>query len=159
MSDNYSNPNPYQYGFDNNMDTKNERKAMAIVGLVLSIIAFIGICFCIGLPFGIAGLIICIIVLVKGKGGKGMAIAGTVLSGLSVLISSVTIAMFIPVYQDMSKFVTEMPEVIEDYQEDGSLPDYLEKYREQYPEYFEAFMEGMIEEYEKNPEAYQSEQE
>lgn len=149
------NNNPYQYGFDNNVNAeKQESKAMAITGLVLSIIAFLGICFCIGLPLGIAGLIICIIVLVKKKGGKGMAIAGTILSGLTVVISSVTLAMFVPVYQDMTKLVMEMPEVIEDYQEDGSLPDYLEKYREQYPEYFEAFMDGMIEEYEKNPEAY-----
>lgn len=164
MNDNYSKPNPYQYGFDNNNNfnpnnqfnpQNNESKTMAIIALVLSIIAFLGICFCIGLPFGIAALIISIIVLAKKKNGKGMAIAATIISSIAVLISAIMVAVIVPMYNDMIDFTMNLPEIVENYQEDGSLPDYLDEYREKYPEYFDSFMDGVIEEYEKNPEAFE----
>ncbi len=153
------NQNPYQYGYNNpnvQQPNQNGSKAMSIVALVLGILAFLGCyCYCSALPFGIISIILAIIVIVKKKNGKGMAIASLILSIISVISSIGIIAAFTPMAEDMTTMVEDLPQIIEDYQEDGSLPDYLEEYREQYPEIFDAFMQGMIEEYEKNPELYQ----
>lgn len=150
------NVNPYQYGQGDGMNTqKNQSKALAIVGLVLSILSFIFcLCYCAALPLGIAGIIISIIVLAGKKSGKGMAIASMILSGLAVIISVVTIAVAGSLSDNVVEFYADLPEIVEDYKEDGSVPDYLEEYKEQYPEYFDAFMEGVIEEYDKDPEKY-----
>ena len=82
--------NPYQY---NNIqdEQKQGSKALAIVGLVLSIIALIGgLCYCVAIPFGLAGLIISIIVLAAKKNGKGMGIASLIMS-IIALVTSVEI--------------------------------------------------------------------
>ncbi|HHU70614.1 MAG TPA: DUF4190 domain-containing protein [Clostridiales bacterium] len=57
-----------------------------MASLVLGIISFLSICLPI-LPLltAIIGLILGIMSLVKGNGGKGMAIAGVILSGLSLI--------------------------------------------------------------------------
>lgn len=152
---NNNNQNPYQYNEQINPQKNEGSIALAVVGLILSILALIGgICYCVAIPFGIAGIIISIIVLAKKKKGKGMGIAGVIMSALAILISVGTIIAFKPMAEDFTKFSENLPEIVEDYQKDGSVPDYLEKYKEEYPEYFDAFMEGVIEEYEKNPSAY-----
>lgn len=147
--------NPYQY---NNIqdEQKQGSKALAIVGLILSIIALIGgLCYCVAIPFGLAGLIISIIVLAARKNGKGMGIAGLIMSIVALVTSVGVIVALGPIANDITRFQADIPSIVENYQDDGSLPDYLEKYREKYPEEFDAFMEGVIEEYEKNPSAFE----
>lgn len=147
--------NPYQYSSVAE-EQKQGSKALAIVGLVLSIIALIGgLCYCVAIPFGLAGLIISIIVLAAKKNGKGMGIASLIMSIVALVVSVGVIVALGPIANDMTRFQEDLPSIVEDYQEDGSLPDYLEKYRDKYPEEFDAFMEGVIEEYEKNPSAFE----
>ena len=72
---------------------------LAIAGLVLGILALtLGIC-CYGLPFNVAGLIFSIIALVQinkdpqTQSGKGMAIAGLILSILSFLLAALLLIL------------------------------------------------------------------
>lgn len=155
MEDN--NFNAYQYNQGTYVDgQKKESKALAVVGLVLSILAFICcLCYCLSIPFGIAAIIIAIIVLVKKKPGKGMGIASIILSALALLTSIGIIAAAVPMQDAFMNFYADLPEIVENYEEDGSVPEYMEELKEKYPEYVDAFMQGVIEEYEKDPETYQ----
>lgn len=72
---------------------------LAIAGLVMGILALtLGIC-CYGLPFNVAGLIFSIIALVQinkdpqTQSGKGMAIAGLILSILSFLFAALVLIL------------------------------------------------------------------
>lgn len=82
-------PAAYQTG-----STTSKGTAFATTGLVLGIVSLtVGLCCCYGLPFNILGAIFSAIALVQIKndparyGGKGMAIAGLVLSLISILIA------------------------------------------------------------------------
>jgi len=65
---------------------------LAITGLILGILSFLGCCCCEGFPFSIPGLIVSIIALVQIKkepqrrSGKGLALAGLILSILGILM-------------------------------------------------------------------------
>ena len=65
---------------------------LAITGLVLGILSFVGCCCCDGFPFSISGLIVSIIALVQIKNdpyrrsGKGLAMAGLILSILGIVM-------------------------------------------------------------------------
>lgn len=84
----------------------NESNGMAIASLVLGILGFLGSC-CYGGILGIPGLILGIIALKKGQ-SKGMAIAGIVLSVLSIVISVAIVVIGLAVmgnseYQEILK--------------------------------------------------------
>jgi hypothetical protein len=66
---------------------------LAITGLILGIVSVVASCCCYGLPFNVAGIIVSIIALNQIKndpmtyGGKGMALAGLILSCVSILLA------------------------------------------------------------------------
>jgi len=68
-----------------------QTNGFAVAGLIIGIFSLFSFCCCAGLPFNLLGLIFSIIGLVQinrrpeSYGGKGMAIAGLVTSGLSLL--------------------------------------------------------------------------
>ncbi len=65
---------------------------MALTGMILGLVAVTFVCCCYGFPFNVAGIVFSIVGLVQIKNdperysGKGMAIAGLVLSVLSILL-------------------------------------------------------------------------
>jgi hypothetical protein len=70
-----------------------ENHSFATTGLVLGIISLtVGLCCCYGLPFSVTGMVFSIIALSQIRSqpdrytGKGMAITGLVLCGLSLLL-------------------------------------------------------------------------
>ena len=87
----YQQPRPDQYQqpqYQYQQKQEPKSNGLAIASLVLGIISFFALCLpVIPALTAIVGLILGIISLVKGKGGKGMAIAGVILSGLSLLIA------------------------------------------------------------------------
>lgn len=70
---------------------------LALTGLILGIISVAFSLCCYGLPFNVAGLIISLIALGQTKApdhqGRGMAIAGLVLSLLSILLALVLLVL------------------------------------------------------------------
>ena len=125
--------NVYYRNDDNGGKDNSEKKGFAIASLVLAILSVL--CCCCG--FTVIGaplsIIFAIISLVKHHGGKTMAIVGIVISTLSI-IATIVLSIFIteklgPYFDDYVKFIQEAPQVIEEYNETGELPDYLEKYR------------------------------
>lgn len=71
---------------NNNIINPEENKiGLAVASLVLGILSMTLCCMGGWLP-GLIGLIMAIVSLVKGRGGKGMAIAGLVTSILGILV-------------------------------------------------------------------------
>jgi hypothetical protein len=66
---------------------------MAIASMVCGIVSFVISCclYYLALPLAIVSIVLAIMVLKNNKDGKGMAIAGLVLSGLTVLIALLAI--------------------------------------------------------------------
>lgn len=70
-----------------NEPPQKQSAGLSIASMVIGIIALICICFpYVGIVFAIIGLVLGIIVLVKHKPGKGFAIAGVVMSALSLIV-------------------------------------------------------------------------
>jgi len=75
---------------------------LAITSLILGALAIPATLFCVGVVLGIVGLILGIIAWVqigkpgKPEGGKGIAITGTILSGVSFLVIPAAVALMLP---------------------------------------------------------------
>ena len=70
------------------------QNSMAVVGLILGIVSFVSWCCCYGVPFNVLGIIFSAVALTQirdnpNQEGKGMAIAGLVMSILSLLMGAV----------------------------------------------------------------------
>lgn len=121
----------------NPVEPKKGKTGLAVASLVLGIIGLV--CCCCGLGYIAApiALILGIISLVKGFGGKGMAIAGVILSAITAIVLiffTISCAEYIKVY---FKFVSEANEVIQEFEETGELPDYLDQFNgEEYKEFW-----------------------
>ena len=68
----------------------SQANSMALAGMICGIVSLVMLCCCYGLPFNILGIVFSIIGLNKAnktpnKDGKGMAIAGLICSGISIL--------------------------------------------------------------------------
>lgn len=68
------------------MSEKDQKITMAVFSLVFGILGLISVCIVVGFPLSIIGLVLGIIVLVKKKGGKEIAIAGIILSAIGFLL-------------------------------------------------------------------------
>lgn len=93
---------PYRpnYSYENYEPTL--KSGLAIASMVLGIVGFVTSILLIGVLIAPIGLILGIVALLKAKnrpriyGGKGFAIAGTVLSGLTILFIPIVAAIAIP---------------------------------------------------------------
>lgn len=80
--------------------TEKRTNVLATTGLVLAIFSItLGLCCCYGFPFNIAGLICSVIALTQinrdplGQQGKGLALAGIVISVVSLLLAVLLIIL------------------------------------------------------------------
>jgi hypothetical protein len=77
-------------------------KGLAVASLVLGIIGILTSWFGLGGILGIIGLVLGLVAIGKARkgkaGGKGVAIAGTVLSGLAIALTIVFIAVYIAAF-------------------------------------------------------------
>lgn len=79
-------------------------KALAIWALVLAILGILtALLVFISIPLAIAALVLAIMVLLKHRAGKGMAIAGLVIAGLTLLLSPLFITLSIVAYNGVSE--------------------------------------------------------
>lgn len=109
------------------MNETNGSKGLSIAAMIFGILGIL--CCCIGFPFAIIGLILAIIALAKKKAGKGMAIAGLIMSIITLIVSIMCVVSLIPMAPYMDSymdFINHAPEYIEEYEEDGTYPPFIE---------------------------------
>lgn len=118
----------------------NRKTGLAIASMILGLVSLIGMCCCACITFVTAplSLIFGTIVLVKHKDGTGLAVTGIVTSALCILmIGAVFFSMrdILPysstIVDDFGQLVLEQDTVFPQYEEDGTIPEYLEKYNEE----------------------------
>lgn len=133
-------------------EQRQGNKGMAVASMVLGIIALvICLCFILSIPLGIVSIILAIIVIVKKKEGKSFAITGIVTSAISIIISIVTLVAMMPYINfgmELSKDPQTIVTMVEDYQEDGTIPQNVLDIFSGNEEMAKAFMEGFVQSYE-----------
>jgi hypothetical protein len=158
MYEEYNNQNAY-YMDEQEPNKEKGKKGYAITALVLGIVSIV--CGCCGLGFIAApiSIIFGIIVLAKKYSGKGMAIAGIIMSAITIVALIFLCVMYGSYAKDYIRFSSEATQVIEDYEETGELPDYLDKYNDDdYSDFWESagydnfteFFDAFIEEFESS---------
>lgn len=140
---NETNNNDYNNVYYNDEElnqNENKSKGLAIASLVLGILSIVLCCCGLGVFAAPLSIIFAIIALVSKKcGGKGMAAAGLIISIITIIFTICCYLAFGEYVKDYIRFCTEYPSVIEEYEETGELPDYIEKYRgEEFEDFFEA---------------------
>ena len=114
------------------------KKGLAVAALILGILSLIGLCCC-GLNIITAPLAIIfgIVSLAKKRAGTGMAVTGIVFAIISLAVIGILMYSIRDVFpyaeqitMDYMQVVNDQDEVFPAYEEDGTLPDYLEKYEE-----------------------------
>jgi uncharacterized membrane protein len=105
-------------------EEKQGSRTMAIVSMILGIIALVScVCYCSAIPLGIVGVILAIIVLAKKMNGKPFAITGLVTSILALICSAVVLILYMPMVDNLQDFMENADEYVQEYQEDGTIPD------------------------------------
>lgn len=79
----------------NNMPPQKGGVGLGVASMVLGILSILFSCcfYYIAFPCGLIGLILGAVAIKKGNNGKGMAVAGLVLSIISLALAVVTIAI------------------------------------------------------------------
>lgn len=97
---------PAQPGYEYQQYQSTEQRksnGMSIAALVLGIISFLFSCiYFLSIPSAIVGLILGIVSIRGNKGGKGMAIAGIILSGIGLLFSIVIVCGAVALFRNES---------------------------------------------------------
>lgn len=118
-------PNDYNnsYNMDYQQPQTNGGKGMAITSMVLGIIALVTcICYCSAIPLGVVSIILAIIVLVKRKNGKPLAITGIITSAIAVIVSVLTLVLAGPIADNMNDLIQNADVYAQEYIEDGTIP-------------------------------------
>ncbi len=130
-------------------------KGISIAALVLGIISLVFLCCCIGGIFGVVGIVLAIIALATNASGKGMAIAGLVMSSLSIIVTIIYVAISIPFMSGIAEFSENMDQYVQEYAENGSVPSVLEEMESEFglgEDWAETIMDAMVEEINEIPE-------
>lgn len=136
------NQNPRGYeGVDVTITPPQQKRksGLAVAAMILGFVSLIGLCCCACITFITAplALILGIISLAKRRDGTGFAVTGIVCSGLCILmIGAVLFSVrdILPysstIVEDFGQLVLEQDTVFPAYEQDGTIPEYLEKYTE-----------------------------
>ena len=124
--------------YDNLPETPDKMPESLKTGLATAsfIISMVNLLF-FGMAFSFIlspiAVILAVVSLVKRQGGKPFAIAGIIISVISLVIFTVFTAFFVKVYPDMEYFIRNDTAIISAFEEDGDIPAQFEKYKA--PEY------------------------
>lgn len=129
-------------------------KGMAIAALILGILGLALFCACGSFVLGPIAIILAIVVLATKRNGKSMAIAGIITGGLGIILSIVMLFSFKDEFDDFMYLAENADQIIEEYEEDGTIPDFILKYEEKYGIDAEEFMEQFVEGYNSDSSAY-----
>lgn len=162
QNSNYQQPVNWDNMNSNGMPVQQKDKPIwaAIVSFVLSLVNIV-FCCCTTYIFAPVSLVLSIISLAKKWRGKGLAIAGIVISVITLLFMIVSDLMLRDVSDDMMKFVNSPDKYIQEYEETGEVPADFAKYNDEkyekffkflgynsFDEFFDEFMNSFIQGYE-----------
>lgn len=171
MDGQYNN-NQYNYNQYNQPQKQKKPLWAAVTSFVLSILNIV-FCCCATFVFAPLSIVFGIVSLAKKWAGKGLAIAGIIISSLSLvmmIISSVLInTTFKEPYQDMMKFAMNPDKYIEEYQETGDVPEDFQKYcdpkyddwwksmgYDDFNEFFDDYMKEFMDNYQRYGGSYEN---
>lgn len=150
--------NPYNNPYYNNQQPKKPIWA-AVVSFVLGIVNIV-FCCCMTYVLAPISLIFGIVSLAKKWAGKGLAVAGVIISSVTLVITIAFSVILKEPYEDMMKFVMNADKYVEEYQETGDVPDDFKKYcdpkyegwlksmgYDSFEDFYDDYMEGFISNY------------
>ena len=141
------------YG-ENNDYSEPKGSGLAIAAFVIAIVNIIPCCTALSIITVPLCLILAIVSLVGKRKGKAFAITAIVLSLLAGLLFAYYGYILYKVAPDYYYFIMNANQIVEDYEEDGTIPERFEKYRDpKYDKYwkrsgydsFDEFFEKFIE--------------
>ncbi|MDE5855003.1 MAG: DUF4190 domain-containing protein, partial [Ruminococcus sp.] len=157
--------NPYNNPYYNNQQPKKPLWA-AIVSFVLSIVNVVACC-CMTYVFAPLSIIFGIVSLAKKWAGKGLAVAGIVISSITLVIAIVSSVLmntiFKEPYEDIMKFVVNADYYVQEYQKTEEVPDDFKKYcdpkydswwdymgYDSFEDFYDEYMEGFMSNYKRS---------
>ncbi len=155
-----------QYNYNQGFQDVKKPMWAAVTSFVLSIVNIV-FCCCAAFVLAPLSIVFGIVSLAKKWAGKGLAVAGIVISSLSLVLMVISVILtntvfseFKEPYMDMMKFAMNADKYIEEYQETGEVPEDFQKYRdpkydewwensgyENFDEFFDNFMKGFMDSY------------
>ncbi len=120
----------------NQQNGTKSKIGFAVTSLVLGIVSLLLCCCGLSLIAAPLSIIFGIIAIIKKHNGLGFAIAGISVSVVMLIATTLFLIAYGEYIYDYFRFVGNSYEIIEEYQETGELPDYLEKYNGEEYEYF-----------------------
>lgn len=132
MDEQYNNQDFNSYSpWDDPVPAKKPMWA-AVTSFVLSLVNIV-CCCCMTYILTPLSLVFGILSLAKKWAGKGLAIAGVVISSVVLIFTIASNIIFGEAAEDMTKFATNADSYIQEYNESGEIPEYFQKYND--PEY------------------------
>lgn len=108
----------------------------AVTSLVLGVVSLLLCCCGLSVIAAPLSIIFGVIAIVKKHNAIGMAIAGISISVVMLIATALFIFAYGQYISDYFRFAYNSYDIIEEYQQSGELPDYLEKYNDEEYEYF-----------------------
>lgn len=128
--------NPYNDFYSNDNQPPKKIIWASVASFVLGLVNIV-FCCCGTYILAPLSIIFGIVALVKKYACKGLAIAGVVISSVTLILTIVSSVLinttFREPYEDMMKFIMNADSYIQEYQETGEVPDDFSKYCD--PEY------------------------
>ena len=126
------------YNEDDNMGPVQKGAGLAIAAFVIAIVNIIPCCTMLSVISVPLCIILAIVSLIGKRKGKGFAITAIILSVLAGLLFAYYGFIAYKLGPDYMYFVTNADQIVSDYDEDGTIPERFEKYRDpKYDKYWE----------------------
>ncbi len=143
------------YGENYDLSPEPKGSGLAIAAFVIALVNIIPCCTILSIISVPLCLILAIVSLAGKRKGKGFAITAIILSLLAGLMFAYYGFIMYKVAPDYVYFIANANQIVEDYEEDGTIPERYEKYRDpkydkywkrsgydSFDEFFEKFIEG-----------------
>ena len=126
------------YDENYNMPPEQKGSGLAIAAFVIALVNIIPCCTMLSIVTVPLCLILAIVSLVGKRKGKGFAITAIILSVIAGLLFAYYGFIMYKVGPDYMYFVANANQIVEDYDEDGTIPERFEKYRDpKYDKYWQ----------------------
>lgn len=118
--------------YDENYDMPPEKKGggLAIAAFVIAIVNIFPCCTALSIISVPLCIILAIVSLAGKRKGKGFAITAIVLSALAGLMFAYYGFIAYKIAPDYMYFIANADQIVDDYEEDGTIPERFEKYRD-----------------------------
>ena len=126
------------YNENYNMPPEQKGSGLAIAAFVIALINIILCCTMLSIISVPLCLIFAIVSLVGKRKGKGFAITAIILSAIAGLLFAYYGFIMYKIGPDCTYFVLNSEQIVADYEEDGTIPERFDKYRDpKYDKYWQ----------------------